>query len=281
MKTAFVLSGGGAKGAFQVGALNYLMNIKQIKPDIITGISTGALQALAIAQDELKLLDDVWLGIKSYKDIYTKSFFQYIRVILGQSAGLYKFDGLETIVSKIFDKSKLMASDAELYIGTVDLQDGTLDYIEKRRLQKEDVVASCTIPIFFPPVANNGRQYVDGGVRDIVPLKIAIEMGADQIYVLLCSPETLAPIEHELTNIVEVGTRTSEILINEIYRNDIAHAKQVNMWLKNMGGFNGYRNIDIKVIEPEYDVCNILDFKPDIIRRAIDYGYDQARKMTQ
>ena len=48
-KIAFVLSGGGMRGCFQVGALQYLMKVKNIIPDIVCGISTGSLQALGVA----------------------------------------------------------------------------------------------------------------------------------------------------------------------------------------------------------------------------------------
>lgn len=48
--TAFVLSGGGAKGAFSAGALDYLIRQGQVTPQIITGTSAGAICATVIAQ---------------------------------------------------------------------------------------------------------------------------------------------------------------------------------------------------------------------------------------
>ncbi|MEI8083404.1 MAG: patatin-like phospholipase family protein [Actinomycetes bacterium] len=49
-KTAFVLSGGGAKGAFEAGAVGYLIKEKGICPDIVTGTSAGSICGAVIAQ---------------------------------------------------------------------------------------------------------------------------------------------------------------------------------------------------------------------------------------
>src|SRR5580692_1915435 len=48
--TAFVLAGGGTKGSFEVGALQYLVGTERIIPDIITATSAGAIAASVLAQ---------------------------------------------------------------------------------------------------------------------------------------------------------------------------------------------------------------------------------------
>ena len=62
-KLAIVLSGGGAKGAFQVGVLDALITKHGVKPDIVVGTSTGAIQALGVAQNDMPELLDIWLGL--------------------------------------------------------------------------------------------------------------------------------------------------------------------------------------------------------------------------
>src|SRR5205807_435691 len=46
------------------------------------------------------------------------------------------------------------------------------------------LLASCAIPGVFPPVTIGRREYVDGGVANHTPITVAIELGADEIYVL-------------------------------------------------------------------------------------------------
>lgn len=84
-KFALVLSGGGFKGAFQLGALNYISENWQkitglstpMKFDIIAGVSVGALNGSFLAMNKLNLLNDLWvqqIARKGVSEIYTSDF---------------------------------------------------------------------------------------------------------------------------------------------------------------------------------------------------------------
>ncbi len=49
-------------------------------------------------------------------------------------------------------------------------------------------LASAAVPLIFPPVEVCGSYYIDGGAREVVPVKAAIKSGADTIYAILCLP---------------------------------------------------------------------------------------------
>ena len=71
-KIGAVLSGGGAKGSGQLGMMKYVYE-KDIRPDFISGVSVGALNATMWTQEEnLDLLEILWLGITGNSDIYRK-----------------------------------------------------------------------------------------------------------------------------------------------------------------------------------------------------------------
>jgi predicted acylesterase/phospholipase RssA len=66
---------------------------------------------------------------------------------------------------------------------------------DSKKLLIDAALASAAVPVIFPPVAVEfphgeecGTYYMDGGVREIVPVKGAIDCGADKIYAILCSP---------------------------------------------------------------------------------------------
>ncbi|MCH7760005.1 patatin-like phospholipase family protein [candidate division TA06 bacterium] len=77
-KRALVMSGGGAKGAFELGAVDTLVRDLNLEFDVIAGSSTGTLNAAMLAQgkgregllESLQKLKDLWFGIRSHKDIY-------------------------------------------------------------------------------------------------------------------------------------------------------------------------------------------------------------------
>jgi hypothetical protein len=71
MPTAIVLSGGGARGDFEVGALRALYN-RCMRPDIVCGTSVGAINGAAIAQGEggLDQLENIWFGLQQNSDMF-------------------------------------------------------------------------------------------------------------------------------------------------------------------------------------------------------------------
>jgi predicted acylesterase/phospholipase RssA len=75
MPVAFVLSGGGAKGDFEVGAIRYLYE-QGIRPDIICGCSVGAINGAKLAEGEggpnqgLSGLEAIWLSLSVNSDMY-------------------------------------------------------------------------------------------------------------------------------------------------------------------------------------------------------------------
>lgn len=83
-KTALVLSGGGFKGAFQVGALKYLKdNWSKIDPsgnpmkfDLIAGVSVGSLNGVLVASDKFTELENLWEAVakNGVEEIYTSDF---------------------------------------------------------------------------------------------------------------------------------------------------------------------------------------------------------------
>ena len=79
---ALVMSGGGSKGAFQLGAAEYLVNERGLDFQVIAGVSTGSLNAVLLAQgtgleglkSSIAELRSLWLGIRSDRDVFTSRF---------------------------------------------------------------------------------------------------------------------------------------------------------------------------------------------------------------
>lgn len=122
------------------------------------------------------------------------------------------------------------------------------------------VVASASIPGFFPPVKLADETYVDGGVREILPIQVAIEAGAEQIFAIIASP-SVASVESfdgkDLIAIVErsvLGIMSDEIVSNE--------AKPPTGW-----------NNAVTVIHPRVELYDIMTRDPGLIRISMDYGY--------
>ncbi|MPV49060.1 MULTISPECIES: patatin-like phospholipase family protein [unclassified Pseudactinotalea] len=180
---------------------------------------------------------------------------------------------------QVFDPVRLAASRVKLRITAVSLESGELHYITGRGelhdrddrplagLGPVDIVdaltASCAIPGIFPPIKLGREHYVDGGMRENLPVAIAYEMGADEVIAIVSSPPGPAPEEsYAERDILSIIMRTaSGILPDELQRLQVDAA----------------RARGATVIAPLIEVHDMLTVDPGLIRIATDYGYLRAR----
>ena len=296
---AIVLSGGGAKGAFQVGVLDALINKHGVKPKIVVGTSTGAIQALGVAQNDVSGLLEVWSNIKGNSDIYTGRS-GLIGGILGDKA-LYGTAPLRKLLKKFYDPAKIAASGIELRLGVVSLQSGEFQVVAQNAPDLYNwVYASCAMPVFFDPLQTSDKQqWVDGGVRDVTPLGSALELNPSGVLVIRASPTRSMAENKHYGSMVPIGLRAVNLLQSEVSRNDLQNTTLINDMLaardKLFVGLEAagipatqasqlllpldtqlakYRFAQVRVIEPAKEYSDTLEFDPAKIKEAIAAGRD-------
>ncbi len=187
---AFVLSGGGNRGPIQVGALRALFQAS-IVPEMLVGTSAGALNSAFLASNPtlvgVERLAQIWLNTRR-RDIYPEGYLsQALRFVLGRDS-LQTGEAVRNYVQKNIPTgiSKFGDLAIKLYLTTADLQTGRLYLFgdDPAASLLDAVLASSAAPLVWPPQVHNGHQFVDGGVVADVPLTIALDRGADTIYVL-------------------------------------------------------------------------------------------------
>ncbi|MGH7152203.1 MAG: patatin-like phospholipase family protein, partial [Planctomycetota bacterium] len=291
------LSGGGAKGAFQVGALDYLINEKGLDFRVVAGVSTGALQAVMVAQGDVARLRRIWEGIEGRDDICTKRFGGFVGAVVGADSA-YSNEPLKELIREHVEPAKIRASGRRLKIGVASLQTGVYRPVtEEKDHLRGWTLASTAIPAFFEPVELEGQQFVDGGVRDITPLGAVFEEKPRACLAILASPRELAPKEAEFDDLLDIGTRALEIMTDEIFQNDLADAEWVNALLEKVrrveatlqgqGGpgavaalaplhdfLREYAVIPTYTLAPKRLLIDTLEFDPPKIAAAIRQGWD-------
>ena len=295
---AIVLSGGGAKGAFQVGVLDELITNRGVKVDIAVGTSTGSIQALATAQDDIPKLLDLWLGITKNSDIYVKKPLGVVGGIIGANS-IYDAKGLRKLLKQNADDAKLQSTGKKLRLGVVNLGSGEFRSIDERVAGIRNwVYASCAMPVFFDPLkTSDGAQWVDGGVRDVTPLGTALELNPRGVIVVRAGAKAAPSILKSYNNLIEIGLRAVDILQKEVSANDLANAALINdliaareaqlraLQAANVDPANQtailrpldvklaeYRFAPIRIIAPDKDYLDTLNFDPAKIREAIEAG---------
>src|SRR5436305_10484940 len=221
MRRALVLSGGGAKGSWQVGAGRQLVVDRGRWLVVIAGVSAGAVNAATLAQardqDELAAevehLRSVWLGLRGSNDIYRRRWLGALGTVLARRTGLDNAAPLRAILVHHIEPARVAASPIRRRVGYVDLLSGTYRTAGNDHPTIADaVLASCALPLIFPPVPlGDGHELaVDGGLRSATPLADALHALAetratddepDEVWVLaphVAGPITQPPPHHWL-----------------------------------------------------------------------------------
>ena len=185
MSTAFVLSGGAALGAAQVGMLKAL-NANGITPDLIVGASVGAINGGWIAGDGgavgLAGLEYLWKGLHR-SDVFPARPLPGLMGFLGHRRNLVPNSGLRSLLTDHLRFKLLEEASIPLHVIVTDVLSGE-DVRMSTGPAVETILASASIPAVFPPVRLGDRYFVDGGVLNNTPISHAVALGADTIWVL-------------------------------------------------------------------------------------------------
>jgi NTE family protein len=195
MKKALILSGGGARGAFQVGVWKYLREINWT-PDLICGTSIGAVNAAAIGSGmSVERLIDIW-------KTHNRSEIYRLKVLKFLSSALYgrPFKAvldtapMRAMLTRHLNLEALRRSPIEIVISAVHLATGRLHLYNQDVIEIDHLMASSAMPILFPWQPIRGELYWDGGVMANSPLFIALERKIEEIIVVLLSPVGHRPL---------------------------------------------------------------------------------------
>jgi NTE family protein len=183
-KTAFAISGGGARGALHVGMLRALLE-QGIRPDFVVGVSIGAWNGAWLAHrpelEWVERLDAVWRQVN--RQTLDMVWWRAARNMVRRRPSLYEGSGLSRLISQHIRAHNFEDLAVPLHVVAIDLTAGTKAIFSHGPLAPA-VLASSAIPGVFPPVTIDGHQHVDGGMVDPTGLDTAIELGARRIFVL-------------------------------------------------------------------------------------------------
>src|ERR1700728_949001 len=207
--TAFVLAGGGTRGALQVGMLAELVD-RGIQADRVYGASVGAVNASAYSADPtvdgVKKIEEVWVNLRP-DDIFPKTRVHGPWMFFQQRQSVYANSGLRKVLESGISVDQIEDVVIPLEIVTTSLEDGGERWLSRGPIV-DAVLASAAIPGIFPPVEIDGELLIDGGVVNNVPISRALASGATTIYVLLCGPIRQYP---------RIGRRPNESVVSAFF----------------------------------------------------------------
>lgn len=189
-RNVFVLSGGAARGAVQVGMMQTLLE-GGIVPHALVGTSVGAINAAFMGWntglDRVHELVDHWHRIGT-RDIFPGGTWSRLAHIAQRHSYLYSSDALERLITTWMPVTRLEELTTPVRITTTPLAGIGARYHDTGDLLSV-LLASTAVPGVFAPVElteDDGTTslHVDGGVSDLVPVSGAVDLEPTRVFVL-------------------------------------------------------------------------------------------------
>ncbi len=182
MKVGLVLEGGGLRGVFTGGVLEYFLENNIHFPYVI-GVSAGACNAVSYVAKQKGRNKEVTIGY-----IDDPRYYSYWNLIRGKE--LFDMDFLfDEIPNELvpLDQDTLNSVPTELVVVTTDVETGQALYIKKDETSNLNLAvrASSSLPMMADTVELDGKLLLDGGMADSIPVKQAVADGYERNVVIL------------------------------------------------------------------------------------------------
>ena len=214
---SLVLGGGGLRGLSHVGALQELER-RGWEPSETVGCSIGALVAATWAVGfSLAEMESIALSLRR-RDIFQIAHadmaFKRMR-----SPALYKGEPLENLARGLLGDVTFRELPRRLIVSSVEINSGMLVYWGLPGLDHvkvaDAVIASTSLPGFFPPREIDGRHWVDGALVDNLPVELAGTRGHDAVVAVDVSAANVLRADIQETGFASVYARASEIVFQQ------------------------------------------------------------------
>jgi NTE family protein len=318
-----VLSGGGARAAYQLGFLRVLAReFPGAVPGILTGVSAGGINAAYLAARQepfarrVEDLAAVWVGLHidevfrvDVRDLASRVVRWGGRLVSGgrslrsPARSLVDTAPLRELLGRLLQADggpiagigrslndgwlRAMALTASSYTTGQsltwvhtrhDVGIATWERPQRKsvacQLRVDHVMASASLPFFFPAVEVDGAWYGDGGIRLTAPLSPAVHLGARRIIAVSTRyARSREEADRPSVSGYPPPAQVAGVLYNAIFLDqldaDAVQLQQVNALVARLAEHErkGLRHIDLLMLRPSIDLGRLAsEYEPELPR---------------
>ena len=271
--TALILSGGGAKGAWEAGVAAALIE-RGLPVRVVAGSSAGALNAAMVADGRLDRLQALWRTV-TREQVYTLRASVLFAGLLPGVLTLWALDRagslldpapLRELITTSIDLERIRASRVELLVVATDLARGNKRAFDNRSVSVDALMAAAALPGVFPAVRVDGVPLVDGGLTGRAPVLEALALGraiGRAVVVMSYAPDERASAPTTLRRTLE---ESMELVMIHAIRRDVELARL------------RHPDVDVQLLTPSAPLLlRPLDFDPEGMGRALERGRADAQ----
>ena len=264
-KVGLVLSGGGAKGAAEVGILKVIDKARKygLEIDYIAGTSMGALigglYAVGISPDDIErmMLTEKWLSLYSKDAVgyFSKNYWR-------APTGLVRDDFLQNKLDSVFSSYGCrFFSDTIIPFNcvAVNINDMTEVYLKEGVIARS-IVASMAYPGFLP-IQQDGMNLIDGGILNNLPVDVVRRMGADIVIAIDLEQATKSTRNFSLKGTLGIGGIANWLVSRPDVKKRNENIKDANVY-----------------IHPNLTAFSIKDFESSKLIKMIEIGEQEGNK---
>jgi len=217
-RRTWVLGGGGARGAAQVGVLQALFESGVEAPVSVVGTSVGALNGSAIAAYPslagTMMLREVWLSRQAVEVFRAHPLGTILSGLRRDQVSALPQQNIRRLIERAQALTGITTFEqlrVPLAVVATDLNAGRPVVFRAGALTPA-LLASTAIPGLFPSVRIDKREHLDGGIVDNTPLRVAVDAGAREILAI----SLMGGGEHDVvpTTLPELIARTLELSLH-------------------------------------------------------------------
>lgn len=236
---ALVISGGGSKGAFAGGIVEYLYKECENDYQIFVGTSTGSLLIPHIAQGKIDEIKELYTSTTA-NDIFDINPFQlkkgliqinHLNVIRMFAKGEKTFGSSKNLLNTIRrnlsreDYENIKKSGKQLHVSVANLTSLQMEYKSSLKEDYDNFTewmwASANEVPFMSLLVKNGYEYADGGFGSQIPINEALRLGATEVDVIILRPEGAPEHKKPLKNPFQTFFRIMDFMHNQIVYDDL------------------------------------------------------------
>ena len=262
---SFVLSGGGSRGALQVGALQALLE-EGIRPDMVIGTSIGAINSVWFAADPT--LEGVEKLKKLYATIMVDDFFPggnkfaALNLVL-QMPHLFVNDRFRQLLEEYLPVKTFGELALPCYVVATDMDSGENrvfgDNPDDRII--DGLMSSTAMTPLHPSWEVDGRVYADGGLGAMLPVREAVERGATEIIGLNLAAQLQSAAERR--SAADTLTHVIDLLLHSQVKSQVEAVKRID-------------HVSVDVIDLNTEQYQNMRFG-DNLAESMAYGYQLMR----